>query len=190
MAPVIHVHYVSLVHVGSSTPLPYFYPVYFTILLVHREMRDSEHCAQKYKASWDRYCERVKYRICPLVYWALPLQTHAKQFYSCQSHVLMKSGVKLFLKIFITFYFCQNHSCFNKCKLIIKGFFFKDENNVLQIYDFNWNFFIVYFWDWWQYSFLRAVVVLSFYIELFSISSSGVRLGLFIPDVTFLWPEV
>lgn len=53
---------------GSSTPLPYFYPVYFTILLVHREMRDSEHCAQKYKASWDRYCERVKYRICPLVY--------------------------------------------------------------------------------------------------------------------------
>lgn len=36
----------------------------------------------------------------------------------------MKSVVKLFLKIFITFYFCQNHTCFNKCKLIIKGFFF------------------------------------------------------------------
>lgn len=65
MAPVLHDFCPC---VGSSTPLPYFYPVYFTILLVHREMRDSEHCAKKYKASWDRYCERVKYRICPLVY--------------------------------------------------------------------------------------------------------------------------
>lgn len=53
---------------GFSTPVVYFYPVYFTILLIHREYRDAEQCQKKYKASWDRYCERVKYRIFPFIY--------------------------------------------------------------------------------------------------------------------------
>lgn len=53
---------------GFSHVLPYFYPIYFFILLVHRERRDDAQCRQKYGASWDRYCERVKYRIIPYVY--------------------------------------------------------------------------------------------------------------------------
>lgn len=53
---------------GFASPVPYFYPVYFAILLIHREYRDAEHCQKKYKASWDRYCERVKYRIFPYIY--------------------------------------------------------------------------------------------------------------------------
>ncbi|XP_071079689.1 delta(14)-sterol reductase TM7SF2-like isoform X2 [Haliotis cracherodii] len=48
--------------------IPYFYPVYFAILLVHRERRDGAQCQKKYGSSWNRYCERVPYRIIPYVY--------------------------------------------------------------------------------------------------------------------------
>ncbi|XP_063428276.1 delta(14)-sterol reductase TM7SF2-like [Mytilus trossulus] len=53
---------------GFSTPIVWFYPIYFTILLIHRQRRDEEVCAKKYKGSWDRYCERVPYRIFPKIY--------------------------------------------------------------------------------------------------------------------------
>lgn len=33
---------------GFSTPITYFYPVYFLVLLVHRQMRDDENCEKKY----------------------------------------------------------------------------------------------------------------------------------------------
>ena len=48
--------------------LPWFYPIYFAALLIHRERRDHHLCAAKYGADWDRYCERVPYRIIPKVY--------------------------------------------------------------------------------------------------------------------------
>ena len=53
---------------GFASPVPYFYPIYFTILLVHRERRDHDLCRQKYGADWDRYCEAVPWRILPGVY--------------------------------------------------------------------------------------------------------------------------
>jgi delta14-sterol reductase len=53
---------------GFASPLPYFYPIYFTILLVHRERRDHRFCAEKYGADWQVYCERVPWRILPYVY--------------------------------------------------------------------------------------------------------------------------
>jgi len=53
---------------GFKTPLPYFYPVYFAVLLVHRDLRDEEKCALKYGKAWEEYCRRVKYRIIPYVY--------------------------------------------------------------------------------------------------------------------------
>jgi steroid 5-alpha reductase family enzyme len=53
---------------GFSTPLPWFYPIYFTILLIHRERRDHALCAEKYGADWDAYCARVPWRILPYVY--------------------------------------------------------------------------------------------------------------------------
>ncbi len=48
--------------------LPYFYPIYFAALLIHRERRDHHFCSTKYGADWDRYCEKVKWRIIPGVY--------------------------------------------------------------------------------------------------------------------------
>jgi delta14-sterol reductase len=51
-----------------GSPLPWFYPIYFAILLIHRERRDHNFCQTKYGADWTRYCERVPYRIIPGVY--------------------------------------------------------------------------------------------------------------------------
>jgi len=53
---------------GYAIPITYFYLVYFAVLLIHREMRDEEKCRRKYGKDWDRYCEKVRWRICPGVY--------------------------------------------------------------------------------------------------------------------------
>ncbi|XP_076464854.1 delta(14)-sterol reductase TM7SF2-like isoform X2 [Babylonia areolata] len=53
---------------GFNNIIPYFYPIYFLILLIHRERRDDADCRRKYGASWERYCERVRYRIIPYIY--------------------------------------------------------------------------------------------------------------------------
>uniref|UniRef100_A0A8C1YNQ0 Delta(14)-sterol reductase TM7SF2 n=1 Tax=Cyprinus carpio TaxID=7962 RepID=A0A8C1YNQ0_CYPCA len=53
---------------GMSHILPYFYVIYFTILLIHREARDEKHCRAKYGLAWDTYCRRVPYRIIPYIY--------------------------------------------------------------------------------------------------------------------------
>lgn len=46
-------------------PLPYFYPVYLTILLCDRAWRDDARCADKYKEYWTLYCSKVPYKIIP-----------------------------------------------------------------------------------------------------------------------------
>ncbi len=48
--------------------LPYFYPIYLAVLLVHRERRDHHNCAKQYGEDWARYCKRVPWRIVPGVY--------------------------------------------------------------------------------------------------------------------------
>ncbi|KAK6181638.1 hypothetical protein SNE40_009458 [Patella caerulea] len=53
---------------GFHHVLPYFYPIYFLVLLIHRGMRDDVICRKKYGASWTRYCQRVPYKIIPYVY--------------------------------------------------------------------------------------------------------------------------
>ncbi|CAO3572174.1 unnamed protein product [Mortierella alpina] len=53
---------------GFSSPIPYFYPIYFAMLLIHRERRDDEKCRKKYGKDWERYCELVPWRIIPYVY--------------------------------------------------------------------------------------------------------------------------
>ena len=46
-------------------PLPYFYPVYLTLLLVDRAWRDDARCAAKYQEYWDMYCSKVPSKIIP-----------------------------------------------------------------------------------------------------------------------------
>lgn len=53
---------------GFDSPIPYFYSIYFTILLVHRDLRDDHNCSNKYGEDWEKYKAIVKYRILPYVY--------------------------------------------------------------------------------------------------------------------------
>lgn len=53
---------------GFRHPLPYFYVVYMTVLLLHRERRDNAVCREKYGADWNAYCRKVPWRILPGVY--------------------------------------------------------------------------------------------------------------------------
>ncbi|KAG9128126.1 C-24(28) sterol reductase [Ceratobasidium sp. 392] len=53
---------------GFASPVPYFYPVFFFVVLVHRCSRDFERCARKYGRDWERYCEVVPWKFMPGVY--------------------------------------------------------------------------------------------------------------------------
>ncbi|XP_066561386.1 delta(14)-sterol reductase LBR [Amia ocellicauda] len=53
---------------GFNHILPYFYVIYFTCLLIHREARDEHQCRKKYGSAWDEYCRQVRFRIFPGVY--------------------------------------------------------------------------------------------------------------------------
>ncbi len=53
---------------GIQSVIPYFYALYFTTLLVHRERRDEEKCREKYGQDWDKYTHIVRWRILPYVY--------------------------------------------------------------------------------------------------------------------------
>ncbi|KAL7747586.1 erg24, C-14 sterol reductase [Sorochytrium milnesiophthora] len=49
-------------------PIPYFYPIYFAVLLVHRFYRDEHSCRKKYGKDWDKYCRIVRWRIIPGIF--------------------------------------------------------------------------------------------------------------------------
>ncbi|XP_017289593.1 delta(14)-sterol reductase LBR [Kryptolebias marmoratus] len=53
---------------GFNHLLPWYYMIYFIILLVHRDSRDMSECRRKYGSAWDEYCRTVRYRIIPRVY--------------------------------------------------------------------------------------------------------------------------
>jgi delta14-sterol reductase len=50
---------------GSQSIVPYFYSIYFGILLVHRAWRDDHACAHKYGADWQRYKAKVPFVFVP-----------------------------------------------------------------------------------------------------------------------------
>ncbi|TCD64525.1 erg24, C-14 sterol reductase [Steccherinum ochraceum] len=53
---------------GFNTPVTYFYPIYFAVLLIHRQLRDEEKCSKKYGADWEKYTKLVPWRMIPYVY--------------------------------------------------------------------------------------------------------------------------
>ena len=53
---------------GWGMVVTYFYMVYFSVLLIHREMRDDVKCMKKYGKDWEVYRKKVPYRILPGVY--------------------------------------------------------------------------------------------------------------------------
>ncbi|MGK5632798.1 hypothetical protein, partial [Streptomyces sp. URMC 123] len=54
--------------VGTERALPYFYPLFLSILLIDRCGRDERRCLQKYGDAYREYCRRVRWRIVPWLY--------------------------------------------------------------------------------------------------------------------------
>ena len=50
---------------GFDSIVPYYYAIYFMILLVHRSIRDDDLRQQKYGKDWDEYKKQVPYRFIP-----------------------------------------------------------------------------------------------------------------------------
>jgi delta24(24(1))-sterol reductase len=53
---------------GFGGALPYLYPLFFFVMIMHRAERDEKRCRAKYGADWERYLARVPYRFIPYVY--------------------------------------------------------------------------------------------------------------------------
>ena len=45
--------------------MPYFYVVFFTTMISHRQWRDEEKCSRKYGKYWEEYKRRVPYIFIP-----------------------------------------------------------------------------------------------------------------------------
>jgi 7-dehydrocholesterol reductase len=53
---------------GFNYYLPYFYLTFLFLLLIDRSYRQEKRCAMKYGKDWDKYCERVPFRLIPFIY--------------------------------------------------------------------------------------------------------------------------
>ena len=66
---IVHAWSWALLAGGTGrNPLAFFYPVYITVLLLHRATRDHERCTAKYGEYYREYCRHVPYMVLPGVF--------------------------------------------------------------------------------------------------------------------------
>ncbi|OXV06110.1 hypothetical protein Egran_06121 [Elaphomyces granulatus] len=51
---------------GFNSPFPWFYPVFFALMITHRATRDIQRCRNKYGRAWVEYERRVPYLFIPV----------------------------------------------------------------------------------------------------------------------------
>ncbi|ETS86222.1 hypothetical protein PFICI_00050 [Pestalotiopsis fici W106-1] len=52
---------------GFRSPFPWFYPVFFCVMIIHRTLRDVAKCRNKYGDAWKQYEQAVPYLYIPYV---------------------------------------------------------------------------------------------------------------------------
>lgn len=53
---------------GFSSPFPWFYPIFFSGMIIHRALRDIQRCRRKYGKAWEQYEREVPYLFIPYVF--------------------------------------------------------------------------------------------------------------------------
>jgi delta24(24(1))-sterol reductase len=51
---------------GFNSPFPWFYPLFFTVMIIHRATRDIQRCRERYGEAWKEYERRVPYLFIPV----------------------------------------------------------------------------------------------------------------------------
>jgi delta24(24(1))-sterol reductase len=51
---------------GFNSPFPYFLPVFFVGMIIHRAIRDIKKCRETYGEAWEEYERRVPYLFIPV----------------------------------------------------------------------------------------------------------------------------
>lgn len=57
------------------SPFPWFYSIFFMVMIIHRTGRDIARCRRKYGKAWEEYERRVPYLFIP-VSCAIPPRRH------------------------------------------------------------------------------------------------------------------
>lgn len=56
----------QLANTSYRSPFPWFYSVFFMVMIIHRAMRDIERCRRKYGDAWTQYEKEVPYLFIPV----------------------------------------------------------------------------------------------------------------------------